>query len=68
MANLAKIKVLFFCNRCGMTYMAIQERSKGSGRFECGACRHLVYEWSGSYDYVVWEPVNLMRDGFGTAQ
>jgi hypothetical protein len=47
MANLAPIKVLFVCQGCGLTYMAIQERLKGAGRFDCTECRHPVYEWSG---------------------
>ena len=55
MANLVPIKVLFVCQGCGLAL--IQERLRGAGRFECTECRHPVYEWSGSYDYVLWIPV-----------
>ena len=62
----ASIRVLFVCNGCGQTYMAIQERTKGAGRFECAGCRYPVYSWSGSYDYTVWTPVEM--GGSGTLQ
>ncbi len=53
MTKPAKIIVMFVCNGCGH----IQERAKGSGRFDCIACGEPVYRWSGSYDYVVWTPM-----------
>ena len=60
MANLAPIKVLFVCNTCGQIYLALQQRAKGAGQFDCTECLNPVYAWSGSYDYVVWMPLKSM--------
>ncbi len=60
MANLAPTKVLFACNRCGQIYLALQQRAKGAGQFDCTECLNPVYAWSGSYDYAVWMPLKSM--------
>jgi len=31
--------------------MAIQERRKGAGRFDCALCLQQVHWWSSQYDY-----------------
>jgi len=61
MTNLVPIKVLFICHECGRIYMAVQERARGLGRFDCTECRHRVYEWSGSYNYALWAPVESVE-------
>ncbi len=60
MANLAPIKVLFVCKVCGQIYLALQQRAKGAGTFDCNECLNRVYEWSGSFDYAVWMPLNSL--------
>jgi hypothetical protein len=53
------IAVHFSCFKCGLSYMAIQEKvpEARAGRFDCMACRTKVLVWSGIYDFTGWKPV-----------
>jgi hypothetical protein len=58
MTSLSQITVHFACPKCGMSYTAVQTRSRVSGgRFDCLDCFAEVYSWSGIYDYAAWKPV-----------
>ncbi len=59
------IPVIFACAKCGLLYVATQERhrDKSAGRFDCTDCGRMVHSWAGVYDYPVWEPLVLKPSG-----
>ena len=46
--------VIFVCGVCARVYRARQRAHSTTGRFECRACKAIVHEWSGQYDYSSW--------------
>jgi hypothetical protein len=57
------VTVIFCCPKCGAGYQAKQERHAflGLHSFDCQVCKGEVHSWSGAFDYVDWEAVEVMR-------
>jgi len=48
------IKVIFACPKCNAVFEAVQEHSKGRGKFDCMTCHDRVHTWDGYYDFTGW--------------
>jgi hypothetical protein len=64
MFNGILVSVIFVCPKCGVAYVATQERHRDevAGRFVCTGCGAVVHAWSGVHDYPTWKPLRLPFD------